>query len=410
MKPSLKSPILLAALLAASAGVPTASAAPLVSIGDNLDIFFKGTATGQYNSNILSSPGGPNKKDDYIVTVSPGFEVNYGKDSTTNVNLTYREDFIRYIQNDSLNDNLSNIYLTASREQGDFIFTVKLSYVQAYTNTQSAITPTLSTILRSDVENADGKVHYDISPKFYTDVAIDFTQTEYQGGSGTPYQNVSVYTFPFNLYYIYSPSFDFGVSYTYTQTEPENSKAFLPPPNATTPVAFGRRRYNNYGGLSAHIKSWEKITGTVTVGITNNKIDGAPGAPSGDDTTVGFNGKLQYDFSPKLAFFLNTNRGFSAGAQGQNIESTSASLSAHYIYSEFISLDATPMSYTYSEYLGAGSGGRRDNTYNPSFSINWSPTTYLQLSAGYSYYMNSSNAFGSTYNINLVTISASLRY
>jgi hypothetical protein len=237
---------------------------------------------------------------------------------------------------------------------------------------------------------------------------MNYSQTEYQGGSGTAYQNVSTYTFPFNLYYIYSPAFDFGVSYTYTQTEPQNSQAYIP--TTTTPISFGRRRYNNYGGLSAHIKSWEKITGSASVGVTNNKIDGAPGLPSGDDTTLGFNAKLQYDWSPKLAFFLNANRGFSAGAQGQNIETTSASLSAHYIYSEFISLDATPMAYGYSEYLGAGSGGRKDNSYNPSFTVNWSPTTYLQLSAGYSYFMNSSNVFGATYNINLVTISASLRY
>jgi len=396
----------LATLLAATSLAPRASAAPLVSVGDNLDIFFKGAVTGQYNSNILSAAGGPNKKDDYVVTLSPGLEVNYGKNSTTSVNLSYREDFVRYMQNDSLNDNLANVYLTATREQGDFVLTAKGSYVQAYTNTPSAIIPTLNTILRSDVEDGNFKVLYNISPKFFTDVTFDYTQTEYQGSTGNAYQNVQQYTLPANIYYVYSPNFDFGLSYTYTQTEPQNAKN----PVIPTPLSVGRTRYNNYGGVSARIKSWEKITGSVSVGVTNNQIDAAVGAPAGDDTSLGFNAKLQYDFSPKLGFFLNANRGFTTGAQGQNIESTNAGLSAHYAYSEFVSFDAVFMNYTHSEYLGNFGGGRADNTYNPSFNVNWSPTSYLQLSAGYSYYMNSSNATGATYNINLVTVSATLRY
>ena len=116
---------------------------------------------------------------------------------------------------------------------------------------------------------------------------------------------------------------------------------------------------------------------------------------------------LAYAYSEKVGFNLAGSRGFNTGTQGQNIESTNGSLGVNYAYSDSISLQATLLGYTYSEYLGST---RNDNTYTTGVTVNWQAYTWLTLSAGYTYFMNSSSAPNATYNINVVTISAMVKY
>jgi hypothetical protein len=337
-------------------------------------------------------------------------ELDYGQNTDTSLTLSYMEDFMRYSQNPTLNDDLSHVYLDAAVTRGAAIMSAHLAYDQNYTNNPTFITPTtpVDTIIRSDTETADGKLDYNFSEKFYAGGDMNFLQTEYQGGSGAVYQNSDSYTVPLHAYYSYSPKLDIGVVYSFNYTQQQT--AFRPQPPVTG--SFGRNRYTNDGGLSVKIKQWEKVTGTVDVGITSNHVDSAPGTSAVNNTAFYYDMKLQYDLSQKLSFYLNGANNYFTGAAGQNIEETSANFTGHYAYSDFVYFDANFIGYTYSQYLGPTTvgGGRRDNTYTSGFSANWTPTSYLLLTAAYSYFMNSSNTAGATYNINLISVSGSIRY
>ena len=400
MKHSLKTALTPLVLICATGCFLSVQAAPLVTISDNLNLYATGTITGQYNSNILSSAGGPGKKDDFVLTMIPGVELDYGRNTDTTVTVVYQEDFLRYLQNSALNNDLSNVFVTAERQQGSADISTNFSYQQNYTNTPTFIVVgvPITTIIRSDQYATGFKVNYTISPKFYTDVGLEYTQIDYLYTAGAPYQNSSYYHVPANFYYDYSEKLDIGVAYYFDYTDPNNSRA---------PVTPGVVRYDNFGGLTMRIKQWEKLTGTINAGVDDNHVTANTGVAAGDHLNLAYGVKLQYDYSPKLSFFLNGQRNFQTGAAGQNIQVTSATISAHYQYSDNISFDLTPIGYSHSQYYGTP---RADDAYNASFAANWTPTSYLQLTAGYTYFMNDSNAPNATYNINLVSISGTVRY
>jgi hypothetical protein len=413
MKNLLKIALSSLTIFGATGWLSSAHAAPLITISDNLDLYLKGAVIGQYNSNILSSAGGPGKESDQILTLAPGVELDYGRNTDTTLNVTFVEDFLLYQHHTALNQDLANVNVTASRVQGPFTINANFSYIQNYTNTPTFIIPgvPITTIIRSDDTNAGTKMTYQISEKFYADLGFEYSMVQYQGAAGAPYNNSQTYYLPANFYYSYSEKLDIGVAYYFNYTQPQNSYAWsVAAPPTPPPASFGVTRYDNFGGLSMRIKQWEKITGSINVGVDQNHIDAIPGAvvtPAATHYNGAYGVKLQYDYSPKLSFYLNGLRNFQTGAQGQNIQVTTAALAGHYAYSDFVSADATFIGWSHSQYYGTP---RVDTAYNAGFAINWTPTTYLVLSAGYSYFMNSSNAIGATYNINLVSISATVRY
>ena len=92
-------------------------AAPLVSIGDNTDIFFNGSSSLRWSSNIFSDAG--NEESDVSWIVSPGFEINVGR-GVSNADLTVitRYDVVKYQDNDQLDTELFHLEALGSYETG----------------------------------------------------------------------------------------------------------------------------------------------------------------------------------------------------------------------------------------------------------------------------------------------------
>jgi hypothetical protein len=250
-------------------------------------------------------------------------------------------------------------------------------------------------------------LQYNLSEKFQAGLGFDYTNTQYVGSTAPNYQNTDNYVVSADTYYVYSPEISVGLNYAFTESDPQSSVGAGP----------GRDREDNYGGVSAKFSQFQKITGTIGVGVTSNHIDAAPGLPAIDTTTIGYNAGLAYAYSDKFTASLAGNRSFSTGAQGQNVEGTSIGLTGHYAYSDVISADANFLTFSYSQYLqqqvalsNGGLGIRDDDNYTTGITLNWQATQYLKLSVAYAYLMNSSNAVGATYNINIVSISANVKY
>ena len=122
-------------------------------------------------------------------------------------------------------------------------------------------------------------MNYTISPKFYTDVGLEYTQIDYLYTAGAPYQNSSYYHVPANFYYDYSEKLDIGVAYYFDYTDPNNSRG---------PVTPGVVRYDNFGGLSLRMKQWEKLTGTINVGVDDNHVTNNTGITATDSLNLAY--------------------------------------------------------------------------------------------------------------------------
>ena len=395
-----KAKFALAAIISTVGCQSMLSAAPLPAPFDALGpqfLTFTGGVSAAYNSNVLSAPS--NKLEDYIFTFNPGVRLDYGKnDEIGDTTVTYSETFLRYAKHTALNEELSNLALNYVKVQSRFTFSLAASYGQSYSNTPSSAGAGLTSIIRTDNLGASGDVHWNFSDKFNFDAALQFAQAHYLYTVGKAFQDTDTYTIPATAYYVYSPALSLGVGYTYQQTDPKSSTG-----------GQGRERESHAFTLNALLTEWQKLTGSANVGLTESRIEGstAPAAPSLTSTTVSYGVNFSYAYSPKIALTVAGNRGFSTGTQGQNIETTSGGVGANYSYSDTINVQANLLNYTYSQYLQSA---RNDDTYTSGITVNWLPYNWLTLSAGYTYFMNSSSQAGATYNINVITLSGTIKY
>lgn len=395
--------LLTAGLLLASAALTSnLSATPLPAPLEGIDFSAHASAKESYNSNVLSSAGNNGgvhtKFDDFISTFDPGLTLIYGTSADTKFTFNFTETFLRYLEHPSLNEELSNLGFKVARTQGKFDLSAGVSYVQNYSNTPSS-TPGATSILRSDVLDATANATWNYSDKFNFSTGFEYSNTHYLYSQGATSQDTDNYTVPLSGYYVYTDELSFGLGYSYAETDAHNTRA--------TPTVPGRSRYTNTFSLNTKLTKWNKLTGTANVGVGMNHINAGAGVSAQDTTSINYGLDLNYEYSEKVALTFTGSRNFSTGSAGQNIQSTSGGVGAIYKYSDNISLQANLITYTYSQYLQQN---RHDDTKTSGISATWAPYTYLTFTAAYSYFMNSSDSAGSTYNINVVSISAAVSY
>ncbi|MGB0408869.1 MAG: hypothetical protein ACPGIC_02630, partial [Opitutales bacterium] len=99
--------------LASSSLFNAALAAPLVSIGDNTDIYFNGSTSLKWSSNLFSDES--DEVEDILYTISPGFEINVGRGLTNaDFSVITRYNIRRYFDEGQLDTELFNIRAVGS--------------------------------------------------------------------------------------------------------------------------------------------------------------------------------------------------------------------------------------------------------------------------------------------------------
>ena len=172
MKKILSSSILLAAAL-------SASAAPLVTVGDQLDLFFKGAVIGKWNSNITTTSNKAKKYDDYSATIRLGAEADYGRNSKFKANIKFFEDIIRYADKKEFNANLAHVAANASYTESVFSLKANFSFDQTYQNTsQTLAAAQAGELVRSNDWKAGLLGSYDFSEKLFGELGGNWLYKE----------------------------------------------------------------------------------------------------------------------------------------------------------------------------------------------------------------------------------------
>ncbi len=394
-----------AAALALAAQSSSLNAAPLVSIGDTVDIFFKGGISGQYRSNVFNNP---RKEDDYIGIISPGLEVNIGRNSNANVRIIFREDLYYYNEYASQNVQNANVFVDGVYNSGPLTSSAGFSFVQRQQNTAStagAAAALATNQVRTDNYRAYLKGEYDISPKTFATGAFEFSHIDYTNNQdfGNAYSNNTQYSTPWNVYYRYSPKLGIGLGYRFRYTDVDNNS------NATVPTSRNPGDFlDNFVSLAIRGELYPKLTTRLNLGWQNRSFN-SQGLSS--DNTLSVLSAFDYTYSPKLVFSAGFNRDFGTGAIGQSTINTGGYISASYDFSDYIAATAR-FGMINTDYTGVTTGGikRSDDTIRSSFAVTYTPNVYLQFTAAYSYIDNDSNINSSSFMGHTVDLSASLRY
>lgn len=384
-----------------------ASAAPLVSIGDNTDIFFNGSSSLRWSSNIFRNEN--QEVDDLVWTLSPGFEVNVGRGvSNADLSIITRYDVIRYEDNDQLDTELFHIKAVGSYRTSRLDLSGSVSFDEAKSNSgDSNLTRDL---IETDSTSAALNGEYRFSPKFSFGAGVRYSELEYQSPYDDRFADRETVRVPLDLFYELTPKVDLSVGYTYTNVEIEET--FNP---VTLRGVSGYETNSHFINVGARGNLLPKLSGFFKAGYRMRDSDDSSitigGLPAGstnreDSGMLGLDADFTWSASPKLTVNLGLSRDFGVGGEGQSTENSSVKLSGSYSISPRYSASAN-LGYTLRDYVNTG---REDDQYNAGLRFSYSLNEHWRFSTGYTYIENNSSDANRSYENHTVDLTATLRY
>ncbi|WPJ95027.1 outer membrane beta-barrel protein [Coraliomargarita algicola] len=366
------------------------SASPLVSIGDNADIFFNGSSSLRWSSNIFRDETG--EVDDLIWTVSPGFELNVGRGaSNTDLSISTRYDVLRYQDISRMNVELFHIRAVGSYQGSRLDLNGSVAFDE--NKSSSGLNNVANDLIEYDTTSADVNGEYRLSPKFSFGSGFSFSSQEYSTYTERFADREKV-TVPLDVFYELTPKVDLSFGATYSVTDVDAT--LLNPNGDYTQESF----FYNFGARGNLLP---KLTGSFKVGYRTKDTDRA-GAD--EDGMLGLNASLVWAMTPKLTTTLGLSRDFGVGGEGGATEVSKINLSSSYSINSYFAASAS-LGYALRDYTDSN---QEDDQYNAGLRLSYSPNQYWSFSTGYTYSENSSNRVGSSYEDHTLDLTATLRY
>lgn len=388
----MKKLVTLSALAALTFSV--SQAAPLVTIGDQLDIFFRGEVAGRWDSNITSTQS-PLKKDDYSINIKLGAELDYGRNSKFKFNVKFFENFHRYLNYSQFNSNLASVFVNTSYEETILRVDANFSYIQLKQNSSDIISS--AELVRRDHYNAGVKGVYDFSDKIFTEIGFNWFWEKFIGKWSDLYSDQDIYSVPVSVYYNITPKIAAGLTYQYRYSEYSGG------PNSWVYGINQAARTDHFGGLTIRGEILPKLSATAYVGVSYRDVEDV-----NDDTTFNFSATLGYELTEKLHFFGRGFRDNGNGASRQSMIVTGGEVGARYAFSHHINSVASFM-YRNTEYQWV-STDRDDDEYIARVGVEYKPNKFITIGANYRYMNNASNLAAACYNSHLIDLTFGVRY
>lgn len=382
-------------LLLASLITPFLKASPLISIGDSVHIYFVGQTSFEYDSNIFLNYS--NKDDDFIFSVTPGFNLVAGGDSDYKVSLTVQEEGRFYTDHRELDEANEIVNLNASYDGGGQL---KLGLNAGYrTLSQNTSTANVSAgLIRRRNYNLGFQALYSVSPKTQLEFNPSWFQEDYRNFVRT-FNDRDYYTLPINFYYLYSPKLKFGVGYRYRYTDLHKND---------TPGNSPADRSDHFVNLRLDGEIGPRLQSTTAIGWQFQHINGFETYSS-----LSVSSRLTWEATQRMQVSAGLNRDFSASGTGNAIQNTGGDIGITFAVSEKISTSAG-FSYGVSDYKNIA---ERDDLLGTYLRMTYIYNKYLNFNAGYTYQNNDSEIqtpFGTTsaasYNVHRVSMTANLKY
>ncbi|TVP77002.1 MAG: hypothetical protein EA353_11220 [Puniceicoccaceae bacterium] len=414
----------MAALLAAFALPLTlpfgsVSASPLISIGDNADVFFNGSSSLRSTSNVYRSEN--NRKNDQILILSPGLELNVGRGaSNVDLSLITRYDIVRYNDQSRLDTELFHIKAIGSYRSSRLDLNGLISFDESKTSTgDNAI---VDDLIEFDTFVASLNLEYRFSPKFSFGAGVRYREVDYK--TYTEYfADRETISFPLDLFYELTPRIDLSVGYTYSETEVDSLVTPLFPGAPLANSVGSYKQKSHFFNVGARGELMPKLNGSFKVGYRARSVGDSSTElvmfPSGvlipgsegkrtrsDSGMLGLEADLRWSATPKLTTTLGLSRDFDVGSEGQSNENTSVNLGASYsINSQWAA--SGNFGYTLRDFSNSG---RKDHHYRSGLRLMYSLNQYWNFSGGYTYTENDSNRENRSFRDHTFDLTASLRY
>ena len=417
--------LILATVFAKLLTISLLQASPLVSIGDNAEIYFDGSSTARWTSNVFLTDR--NEVEDFLYILSPGFEFNLGRDaSNADLSIVTRYDIIRYSDLTELDVELLHVKLRGAYKSSRLELTVSANYDEQKSN--SGDIQIIDDLIESTLSGGEVNGEYRISPKFSFGAGAEYFDTEYTGVYEGVLTDQERKRLPLDIFYELTPKLDLTLGYIYSDTEVGAINSVIDFAENTDgsfiPIELEKSSYNrgsHFFNLGARGSLFPKLTGYFKVGyqkresgirpestVINGTILSNNTTNYSEETTLGMDADIYWTFTPKLSARLGLSRDFGVGSDGaptrENSLSLSSNLSLNNNWVANANLMYTQRDYTYRD--------REDDKYTVGLRVFYMPNMFWQFSGGYNFSDSESTGdqAGNSYDAHVVDLNATLRY
>jgi hypothetical protein len=373
--------------LALTLAVPVASlsAAPLFSLGNEVQVYGLGTVALEYQDNLFYDA--TNEVDDLMIRLSPGIEVQFGQSPAANAKLTYSHHFQMYDDQGTLDTDLSDFRFVSRYDSGVFLGLFNASFRELTSNTPD-INRVGMLVRRDEIRvNASGK--YVMSQLTAMSLGLQYDDTNYRD---PVFVDSTSFGVPLTFYYRIRPTVDLTAGYRYRSTD----------------VSIGGlsdyRDHYVFVGAEGELLS-PKLTGQVSLGWQDRDYKGG----TGSDGNFSYNVSVTYAATPGANIYALLSNDFRTSAQlGRTYSYGMATLGANFAVAHNVRGN-TSVTYAKADYRGIR---RAESHVFFDAGVTYSPNDYLSFRASYQYQdIDGNNLDGALdYTNNRFVVSASLRY
>jgi hypothetical protein len=379
-------------LLSASASMLSSAAwlqaSPLFSVDTGVDVFFDGSSSLRWSSNVFRDAG--DEVDDLLWTVTPGFEVDFGRGASNAdfvVGASY--EVLNYLDRPDLDAELAHVDARGSYEAARLVLEGSAGFDERQSGSSDRDDVNLDgDLTESEVVSADFSGEYQFSPKFSFGVGVEYQELEYVSDNAGSFADLEEVAVPVNVFYELTPKVDLSLGYSRRDSDV-----------AATVLDAAYDKEVSFYSVGARGELLPKLSGLLQLGVVeveSNRVD---------DRMFGADLDLDYVISEKLTSSLALSRDYGVAGTGAVTENTSATLRANYTIDAKYSVSAN-VGYDLREY----EDGREDDQYSAGVSLSYVVDQNWRLGAGYTYSETESTQAASSYVDHTFDLSASLRY
>lgn len=366
----------------------SATQAAFMEIDDVVQVYLLGSIQGGYQSNIFYSEN--NETDDTFLIVTPGVEVNVGRNSRARLNVTFQERIVRFTEISGFNREAANIAAVGSYEMGRVILSANAGFRQRFQNTVS--TAGLGTLNEREETTAGLESQIQATRKVKVEAGFDYNDQTFVGASSN-LNDRSSYAFPVDVLYQVTQKTFVGLGYRARFTDVESGAAA----SDYTDHFFSLALRGDIGFGAA-----PKLTGKINLGYQFREADGN----GGDSDRFSVKSDIKWEATKKTSLTLGYDRDFRTGSQGESISSDDISLQIRHRLTELFSSKAT-FGYRFSEYEASG---REDGTSRAQLAVTYKPNEYISFEPWYKFLWNDNSGPGTSLTDHQIGVLASVRY
>ena len=394
---------------------------PLVQIGNDCDIFFDGSVGVETTDNLYSAA---TKKSATNWTVTPGFLLEYGKDSALSVNLSAKRTFVNFTEASlsDLNDSRDALSTTIRfADGGPLTLTLDSSYRVTARNDdliQNGVDNLLlgATLVRQANYAHSFRADYKLTEKLSIGLGYSNTYNHYldptRVNSGTVLLPVYKYntnslteintkSMPLSFDYQAFEKLSFGLALQHDVSDYSAAPYYSSVSPTTRPDLTNKQLTKNFAGLTAKGQLTEsgKLNGNIRLGYSQYHFDSAA-----NDSDLSYSVSLSHSLTERLSHSLTLSRDVSASSTNGQMATKNYTYGVSFTAAEDLSFN---LAATKSDVLAATT---QIDTYVYTLGADYKFSNHLSVQAGYNLTDSKTAAAASTYTSNTFTLSAAFRY